>query len=56
VKKQTTKIILTTQMSKAFGHSKAQSKHILDVIGLQLALNITIVLFVHTLQLFEMSQ
>jgi hypothetical protein len=35
-------------MSKAFCRSKAQSKHIFDVTGLQLALNMTIVLFVHT--------
>jgi hypothetical protein len=47
--KQRSKIILTTQMSKAFCHFEAQSKHILDVTSLQLAPNMTIILSIHTL-------
>jgi hypothetical protein len=54
--KQKKTVILTTQMFMAFRQSKAQSKHIHDVIGLQLALNMTIVPLVHNLQLFRVSQ
>jgi hypothetical protein len=42
-------------MSKEFCCYKAQSKQILDVIGVQLAPNMTVVLFVHALQLSKMS-
>jgi hypothetical protein len=54
--KQRTIIIMTTQMSNAFCHLKTQSKQIFDVPSLQFALNTTIKLFVHTLQLSKMSQ
>jgi hypothetical protein len=43
--KQKTKMIMKTQMSKAFHHSKAQSKQIIGVIGLQLTPSMTIVFF-----------
>jgi hypothetical protein len=47
--KQKTIIILTTQMSNAFRHFEAQSKQIIDVTGLQLTPNMTIILSIHTL-------
>jgi methyltransferase-like protein len=50
------KIILTTQMFNAFCHFKAQSKSVLDVTNLQLAPTMTNIFYIHTLQLFEMSQ
>jgi hypothetical protein len=40
---------MTTQMSKTFHRSKAQSKQILDDTSLQFALSLTIKLSIHTL-------